>query len=301
MKVFTLDQVRAKVKALDAIPSIPTVIQPLSAMLSQPPEQVNLEKLLKLTSYDSTITAQCLRMANSPLFGRRKTETLRSAVLALGMKRVESILMGCCLNKMVPPEKWAFDSLTFWRHSLGCALLSQKLAKLIGYSEGEKAYLAGLLHDLGVMVNTLICTEALRECIREAAQKQIPLDVAEHEHLGFTHCQSGRILAEQWSFPPDIVEVVACHHTLGSATHAHDLVALVHVSDLLCRMRDLGYGYYEAVGVDLTADPGWKILLAQYPVLAKTDIARFTMDIDDSMEEITLLVDAVFKPQVAHV
>jgi len=70
-----------------------------------PPEDVNLEKVVELVSYDSTIAAQCIRMANSPLFGRQNTETIRSAILALGLKRIEAILMGCCLNRVVAPEK----------------------------------------------------------------------------------------------------------------------------------------------------------------------------------------------------
>jgi hypothetical protein len=37
----------------------------------------------------------------------------------------------------------------FWRHAMGCALMSSKLARLAGYSDPEKAYLAGLLHRPG--------------------------------------------------------------------------------------------------------------------------------------------------------
>jgi len=297
MTPVSLDQIRRKIQEMDTIPSIPAIVQPLTALLRLPPEQVRLDAVLELASRDATISAQCLRMANSPLFGRRKTETLRSAVLALGLKRVEGILLGCCLTRVVPAEKWAMDALTFWRHSMGCALVSQKLAKLIGHPEPEKAYLAGLLHDLGVLVNTLACTEAFGACLKAAAQSRVALDVAEQKHLGFTHRQTGRMLAEQWSFPGDVTEAIARHHNVELAATAQDLVSLVHLSDLLCRLRDLGYGYYEAVGVDLAADPAWTVLLERYPKLAATDIARLTMDIDGAMEDITALVDAVFNPQ----
>jgi len=76
-------------------------------------------------------------------------------------------------------------------------------------------------------------------------------------------------------------------------------VALVHLSDLLCRLRDLGYGYYEAIGVDLSGDDAWSTLVEHYPALTKMDLARLTMDIDGAMDEITAVVDAVFKPQDA--
>jgi putative nucleotidyltransferase with HDIG domain len=292
----TLDEIRPAIMALDAIPTIPAIIQPLTSMLRLPAEQVDVEQVVRLVSYDSSITAQCLRMANSPLFGRRKPETVRSAILALGLKRVQAILFGCCLNRIVPPDKWAFNAEIFWRHSLGCALVSQRLAILIGYPEPEKAYLAGLLHDLGVLVNTLACTEEYRKCIATAREEQIPLDVSEQKNLGFTHCQSGKILAEQWKFSPDVIAAIEHHHHVVSTSPDPSLVALVHLSDLLCRLRDLGFGYYEAVGVELAADEAWSTLLQHRPQLANLDLVRLSLDIDGAMEEIVATVDVVFRP-----
>ena len=292
-----LEQIWPKIKALEAMPTIPAIVQPLSTMLQQPADKVSLEKVVELVSYDSTIAAQCLRMANSPLFGRQNTETVRSAVLALGLKRIEAILMGCCMNRIVPPDKWVLDAATFWRHSLGCALVSSRMAKLIGYPDPEKAYLAGLLHDLGILVNTIACSEEYRRCVQIARDGHIALDRSEAEHLGFTHSQSGKILAEQWKFSADLAAVIEFHHVPGLAPAATPLVSLVHLSDILCRLRDLGYGYYEAMGVDLAGESAWAALVEHYPALVKMDLARLTMDIDGAMEEITATVDAVFKPE----
>jgi HD-like signal output (HDOD) protein len=293
----TLEEIRPRIKALEAMPTVPAIVQPLTAMLQLPPEQVDLARIVELVSYDSTIAAQCLRMANSPLFGRRNTETVRSAVFALGLKRIEAILLGCCLNKIVPPDKWALDEVTFWRHSLGCALVCSKMAKLIGYPDPEKAYLAGLLHDLGILVNTLTCTEDFRRCIQAARDGHVALHRSEGEHLGFTHCQSGKILAEHWKFSEDVMAVIEFHHDVVAAPTAQPLVSLVHLSDLLCRLRDLGYGYYEAMGVDLAGDEAWATLVEHCPALANMDLARLTMDIDGAMDEIVATVDAVFRPQ----
>jgi putative nucleotidyltransferase with HDIG domain len=292
-----LDGIRSRIRALDAMPSVPAIVQPLSDLLRQDPDQVKLDQVVELVSYDSTLAAQCLRMANSPLFGRRNTETVRGAVLALGIKRVEAIVLGCCLNRIVPADKWALDSLTFWRHCLGCALVSSRMANLIGYPDPEKAYLAGLLHDLGILVNTVTCTEEYRRTMQYAQEKHVRLDESEQECLGFTHAQSGAMLAQQWKFSPDVTAVIEFHHQVVRSAIARPLVALVHLSDLLCRLRDLGYGYYEAIGVDLAGDDAWSVLLESCPALAKMDLARLTMDIDGAMDEITAVVDAVFKPQ----
>ena len=283
---------------MEEIPAIPTIVQPLAQMLQLPAEQVDMEKVVELVSYDSTITAQCLRMANSPLFGRRKTETVRSAILALGLKRVQAILLGCCLNRIVPKGQWAFDAVTFWRHSLGCALVSRKMASRIGYPDPEKAYLAGLVHDLGILVNTVAFGEEYRQCLQKGGEERIALHRIEERVLGVTHCQSGKILGEQWKFSGDILAVIEAHHDFGATENAAALVSLVHLSDLLCRLRDLGYGYYEVMGIDFTGEQAWAALLKNFPSLASMDLARLTMDIDGAMSEIVELVEAVFKPQL---
>lgn len=292
-----LDDILPKIQQLEEIPTIPTIVQPLANLLQLPVEQLDMEKVVELVSYDSTIAAQCLRMANSPLFGRRKTETVRSAILALGLKRVQAILLGCCLNRIVPLGKWAFDAVTFWRHSLGCALVSRKMAGIIGYPDPEKAYLSGLVHDIGILVNTVICTEEYRTCVQKACEERVSLHRIEERLLGFTHCQTGKMLGERWKFSADVLGVIEAHHDVGAAQDVGALVSLVHLSDLLCRLRDLGYGYYEVMGIDFTGEQAWVSLVKNFPALGNMDLARLTMDIDGTMGEIVALVEAVFKPQ----
>ena len=294
--MIALEEIRPRIQALEAMPSVPAIVRPLAVMLQQPSDQVNMEMVVELVSYDSTIAAQCLRMANSPLFGRSKTETVRSAVVALGLKRIEAILLGCCLNGIVPADKWAIDAVTFWRHALGCALVSRKMAALIGYPDPEKAYLAGLLHDVGILVNTVACAEEFGRCVSAAREGHVALQRSEEQYLGFTHCDSGKILAEHWRFSADLIEVIEFHHTVAEPS-TNVLVSLVHLSDLLCRLRDLGHGYYEAMGVDFSGDTAWKKIMEHYPALVSMDLARLTMDIDGAMEEIVGTVDAVFKPR----
>lgn len=171
------------------------------------------------------------------------------------------------------------------------------MAGLIGYPEPEKAYLAGLIHDLGILVNTIACEEEYEQCVQTARAERVALHQVEQRLLGFTHCQAGRLLGEQWKFSDDVLAVVDAHHNPRNVPSSNALVSLVHLSDLLCRLRDLGYGYYEVMGVDFTGDEAWGALLDHFPALAKMDLARLTMDIDGAMDEISAVVEAVFRPQ----
>ena len=287
-------QLRAQIDKLDSISTAPAILKPLLEMLRMPSEKISMEKVVELVSYDGAIAAQCLRLANSPLFGRRQPETVRAAVMALGLERVRSILLGLCVNRVIPQDKWVIEPNAFWRHSLACALATQKMAKRIEYPEPEKGYLAGLLHDLGFLVNSVLYTESFRECLSSAAEQHAPLHVIEEQVLGFTHCESGRMLSEHWGLSKELADTAGCHHNASLLAAAGPLTCLVHLSDLLCRVSYLGYGYDEIMGVDLGGDAAWQVLVIKYPALASMDLVCFTLDIDGAMDEIVAAVDSVF-------
>jgi HD-like signal output (HDOD) protein len=279
---------------MDSISTAPAILMPLLELLRVPSDNISMQKVVELVSYDGAIAAQCLRLANSPLFGCREIETVRAAVVAIGLEKVRSILVGLCMNRVIPEDKWIIDPDAFWRHSLGCALVTQRMAKKIEYPEPEKAYLAGLLHDLGFLVNSVLYTDGFRECLRIAAEQHASLYVIEEQILGFTHCETGQMLFESWGLPQELIEVARCHHDVNLLQAAGPVACMVHLSDLLCRMCGLGYGYEEIMGVELGGDGGWQALVASYPALKKMDLARFTFDVEGSMEQIAATVHSVF-------
>jgi putative nucleotidyltransferase with HDIG domain len=287
--------IRERVQQIETMPAIPAVFLPLMKLLGNSGQDVKLDEVVRLVSYDGTIAGQCLRVAGSPLFGLPKApESIKGAVLTLGMRRVETILLTCCLGQAFPAKKWVLDPAIFWRHSLGCAMVCRKFSEKLATADAEKAYMAGLLHDIGFLVNCLVFSKEFTTAMERAYQEEIPLGEAEQATMGFTHCETGQALAEKWKLADDIIEVIACHHAIDKSQKAQPLVALVHLSDLLCRMRGLGYGYYERHMVDLIADPAWAILLKEYRDLEGVDLVRFTFELDEAVGEIHALVATVF-------
>jgi HD-like signal output (HDOD) protein len=281
---------------LRQIPTIPAVLAPLLRYLQQPIEQLDVQKLTDLLAQDKSLAAQCLQMANSPLFGRwQKVESLRAAVVSLGFHHVSDIAMSCGVLNMFPGDKAEFDPVVFWEHSLGCALVCRHLARRINLSDPGKAYLAGLLHDLGIIVNLWVLPKEFRTAYELAKLEGIPLHEAEERSLGFTHSDSGRLLAEQWGLGPDLIEVVTHHHAPETSAQPGGLVALVHIADLLCRMSGLNYGYLEQRQVSLFEDSGFALLALNSAALRQFDWARLTFELDSYMDEVHSLVRAVYR------
>jgi putative nucleotidyltransferase with HDIG domain len=295
MKTENLDRLRLKIVKIDALPAIPVILRPLLRCMDQPVEDVDMDRIVELVSYDKSIAAQCVRMANSALFMRSSpAESVRSAVMSLGMWRIRDLLFSNSLSQVIPANRWVVDPVVFWKHSLGVALVCRKFAEMIEYPDSEKAYLAGLLHDIGVLVNCMVAPEEFRVAMEKASREHIPLDEAEQATLGFTHCDSGRVLAEAWKMPADVADAIQLHHQIGDPERGGPLVALVHLSDLLCRMRDLGYGYYEPRQIDFANEPGWLYLVMKFPGMAEIDLARFTFSLDEYAREVGELVATVF-------
>jgi HD-like signal output (HDOD) protein len=286
----------ARMEGLHRIPTIPAVLAPLLRYLQRPAEQMDVHAVTDMISQDKSLTAQCLQMANSPLFGKwQKVDSLKGAIVGLGLQRVSDIVTCCGVLNLAPKETAGIDPVAFWEHSLGCALLCRHLARKISYLDPAKAYLAGLLHDIGIIVNLWVLPNEFRKAFERAREKGSPLCDAELAVLGFTHCDSGHLLARKWDLSDDLCDVVSLHHSNYEASAHSALIALVAISDLLCRMSGLGYGFVEQREVNILEEPGFASLSRQCPALKDFDWARLTFELDSYMDEVHALVHAIYR------
>jgi len=289
-------ELRNKLEGLERMPTIPAVLYPLIQYLELPPDQMEIQKVVDLISQDKSLAAQCLHMANSPLFGRwQKVNSVRSAVVSLGMQRMRDIAISCSVLALLPSGGSDVDPVVFWEHSLGCALVSRQFARKIGFSEPGKAYLAGLLHDIGIVAHLWIIPAEFQQCLETAAAKGIALHEAEIAYIGTDHCHTGKILGERWSLPAEIIATISCHHDPETASTQRELVSIISLSDLLCRMNGLGYGYIEERQVTFTEESAFAVLLSECPALRTFDLARFTFELEGYMEEVHRLVSVLYR------
>jgi HD-like signal output (HDOD) protein len=101
---ISLDELTARMQRLDAIPSVPAILLPLLRYLDVPVDEVNVVKIVELISHDKSLAAQCLHMANSPLFGRwHNIDSVRAAVphwvlCEYGTSRLHAACLSFCLK-----------------------------------------------------------------------------------------------------------------------------------------------------------------------------------------------------------
>jgi HD-like signal output (HDOD) protein len=283
------------VQGIQQLPSHPAILFPVLNQLSGNSADIDLHKTVQLVAHDGALSTQLLHMANSPLSGMRQRVTnLRSAALVLGVSRLRDIVTSCFLTQF-SPKSGGMDATSYWEHSLACALIARDLARKLGYSDPERAYLAGLVHDLGILVNMLLIPREFSRIIKAAAETRRPLREVERDEIGITHEITGVLLSTHWHLFDYLSEVMRCHHDVEQATLDPVLAAIVNIADLLCRTSGLGYGYQENLAVSLQNEPAWKIVAAQSPRLQTLDMVCFTREIESYVKEVRSLVSVLFR------
>jgi len=98
-----------------------------------------------------------------------------------------------------------------------------------------------------------------------------PAAQAGQSTTGFSHCDSGRLLAERWQLlatrPLGLIEVIGHHRVPEKSVEHAGFVALLPLADLLCRMGGLNYGYVEQRQMDLAAESGFALLAEHFTTL----------------------------------
>jgi putative nucleotidyltransferase with HDIG domain len=292
----TSKMLQRRVGQLGSLPVMPAILQSLGTCLNASPAELDIARIVELISYDKSLAAQCLRVANSAIFARQsEVGSIRQAVLALGIQRIRDIVYSCSLPQLFSGAQRGMAQSTFWRHALGTALVSQQLAELLMVEDVEKLYLAGLLHDIGILVNSLLYPDEFQRVLELVQTSDAPLCEVEQEVLGFTHCDSGRMLADIWKLPADVSATIEFHHHPSGDHPQGEIPCVVYLADVLCGLRGLGYGYYEAREFDLAAEVPWQVLQKKHPdAVAGLDLARFTFELDQYGVEVQTMVDSIF-------
>jgi len=296
----TYDILTQRIKQLGNLPAMPAILSRLCETLSRKSNQIDVEKVVEQISYDKSLTAQCLRLANSALFRQRgDVSSVREAVFALGLWRIRDLAFSCSLPMMFANLKTTVGKEMFWRHALGTALVAQGLGHELGVKGAEEIYLAGLLHDIGILVNGVLFAEEFGDVLEEAKQKKVPVEEVEKSILGFSHAESGRILAELWRLPVDLSEVIEYHCQPRDQKPPSDITLLVHAADLASQKLGMGYGYELASDDASSLTRIWEPLCPRFPMAQAFNEETYSHLLIHLVSEADILADHVFTPAMA--
>ena len=177
-------------------------------------ETTSAQDLADVLMRDPALTAKVLRIVNSPYYGaRREVNSMSQAVVTLGTRQVTALALSSSLYNLASKWESTIDRERFWRHSLETAIGSRIIAEKIGYQNIEEAFIAGLLHDLGMLILEKTFTKQFAGIYSQIADGESIIDL-EEEAWGTSHARVGQFLLEQWNLPESICTAVGHHHDL---------------------------------------------------------------------------------------
>ena len=244
---------RERLEKLDTLPSLPTVVGRLMQLIQDP--QSAMSELEVLLDSDPAIALKLRQVANSAAVAGasgKGVTSLQEAITRLGTRKVGAIAQQIALiNSMVQPDSNDFDLRKFWGHSLGCAIVADRVhdGEFVDWEERvpfNDYWIAALLHDCGKAVMGFFFWDWFERIEETMEEEECSFYEAENQ-LGdglINHDQISEMLMQKAEMPEALVEAVGLHHEPGDSPSP--LVALVHVADALC--NEMGFGCNDCGG-----------------------------------------------------
>ena len=225
------------------IASIKGTVSRILALISDP--AASSSDLVQLIELDPPLTAKILRVANSSYYATSKAiSDIHQALIWIGFDTLKEIILTQKMSEIYHggTPVCGYSRLKLWRHSLAVALLAKTIYRREFGEKGNNAYAAGLMHDLGVIVEDQLLHQEFLQLVRSMEDVPQPLTDGETSHFGYDHGLVGKALAESWNFPVELTEGIGFHHNPEGAREEHRLfVKTIFIADYL--MFEQGYGY----------------------------------------------------------
>ena len=229
------------VSGMKTLPSLPSLYFKVIEAMETPDS--SLEKVGKIIASDMGMTAKILQVVNSAFFGlRQQVHSPVQAVMFLGLDTIKALILSVGIFTHFDSIRMKSLSLErLWKHSIEIGGFAKHLVKDMNCDRQmvDKAYIAGLLHDVGKLVFAANLPQPYSEALAMAREQKITDWEAERAVLHATHAEVGAYLLGLWGFSDSIVEALAFHHCpSASPNQAFSPLTAVHIANALAQETD---------------------------------------------------------------
>jgi HD-like signal output (HDOD) protein len=234
------------INSLSSLPPMPQTYLEIKKCLIDI-DNISIDQIADIIEQDTSISAELLRWANSALFGQtHQVDTVKRAVLVLGLDIVEGLVLSESIfgSRSSSSQVIAgFNCKDFQTHSMASGIIAKLLVSglpSVDPKNVDRAFTAGLLHDIGKLVEEQYLSNDFKKIINIASQEKRLIIEAEDKVLGTTHEEIGGYLADWWNLPSFLVNAIRWHHEPSVCNTDHDIISAVNVADVLAHQFELG-------------------------------------------------------------
>jgi putative nucleotidyltransferase with HDIG domain len=238
--VFDLQEV---LESVDEIAPLPDITIRIMNAADDP--RSNAYQLLKTVLHDPALASRILRLVNSSFHGLSSSITsLERAITLLGFNAVKNLAVASSVSTLFQGGRLclSFSMRDLWTHSIAVGVCAKELARSMKLPNFDEAFLAGLLHDLGLLIEHQKFPDELAAICDQAQASPLGVCQLETGRFGFDHQALGGAIGQRWKFPAPVCAAMAYHHRPREApVESRSLAALIYVADTLCSHADEGF------------------------------------------------------------
>jgi putative nucleotidyltransferase with HDIG domain len=234
--------VQEAVKKVTAIATLPEVTARIVATVEDP--KSSAAQLHRIVAHDPALVTRILKVVNSAFYGLPgQIASIDRAIVLLGLNAIKNIAVAASLGQLFRGVKLCngFTAKDLWSHCIAVAVASRELAREMKLPVVEEAFLAGMIHDIGLLVALQVWPEKLQQTCEKALAGGDFCQI-ERDTCGVDHQQLGQGMTELWKFPRACQLVAANHHNPSVLpADQRSLTAIVYVADTMCSQRKIGF------------------------------------------------------------
>ncbi len=231
--------------------TLPHIAIKLTKLISD--ENSTMQDFEKMIKMDPTLVLRLLRGANSPYYGlRQKVNSISRAVVVIGINNLRNMIVTEGLKEIFKDKKSenVFSRSRLWLHCSAVSICSQMIMERIFGLNGEDAFLCGILHDIGMIVEDQTEPDLFYRVCNTYDENSKPITDYEKEIVGTDHCAIGYLLAKDWQLPIEIQEGIQRHHKMLDHVSPSSLTGVIQLAEFIVSQ------------LDYTAIPGMKAKLS---------------------------------------
>lgn len=226
-------------KSVQDLPALPGVVTRILKETEDP--DTCAQTIERMIGMEPALASKVLRVVNSAYYGLSgQVTSLAQATVILGLQQVRNLVLSVGAFSTMKPKTPRQNQMmeSFWLHSFGTAAATQCISqrKKLSITEGETAFVGGLLHDIGRLFLFSNFTQTYDQVVAYADHKKVQVEVAEKKLLGLTHSDVGMQMAIHWKLPKALVRIIGGHEGPFKDDTAPDpLLYSVHIGDWLTK------------------------------------------------------------------
>ncbi len=240
--------VASAIREISHIATLPEVTVKIIELVENPSSSA--QQLHEVISQDPALCSRILKVVNSSFYGLPgQIGSINRAIVLLGLNAVKNIAIAASLAKLYRGGELCpgFAARDVWNHSGAVAVATKLIADTLKIGMPDEAFLAGLMHDIGIMVELQFDRAKLIDVIQEVGldasgtpcNNMLEVELAT---FGATHQDFGAGLCEKWKFPASFAMVTRFHHApLNAPSDSRVLPCVVYIADRLVARADKAY------------------------------------------------------------